>query len=333
MERIEMAHGAGGRLSHALMDEVILPILTNPVLRQLHDGVVLKTGQRTAFTTDSYVAQPLFFPGGSIGRLAVFGTVNDLAMTGAMAEYISLALILEEGLSLHDLRRVLHDVREAADEAGVLVVTGDTKVVEKGAGSGVYINTAGIGRVIDGANISPQNIRPGMDIIVSGFIGDHAATLLAARHGLTVPASLASDAAPLSSLVYEMLNASKDIAALRDPTRGGVAATLNELADSSMTTMMIDEDALPIRPEVLGVSELLGIDPLELANEGKLIAVVAHGSAEKILAAMRSHPLGRDARVIGCVTDDAPGKAVMRTGIGAIRIVDMPTGALVPRIC
>lgn len=332
-ETIELAHGAGGRMSAALTEEVLRPILANPILDRMHDGATLETVGRVAFTTDSYVVEPRFFPGGSIGRLAVCGTVNDLAMTGADAKYLSLALILEEGLPVEELTRVLKDVRAAADEAGVLIVTGDTKVVEKGAGGGVYINTAGVGEMIPGVDIAPGNIRPGMDVVVSGFLGDHAATIMAARHGLTLPSSVKSDAAPLNGLVGEMLRAVPQVACLRDPTRGGAAATLNELAVQSGTGILLDEEALPVRPEVEGVCELLGFEPLYLANEGKLIAFVPAEKTETLLAVMRAHPSGREARRIGRVTDKAPGRVAMTTSLGSVRVVDMPTGSLVPRIC
>ncbi len=332
-ETIQLAHGAGGRMSALLTEEVLRPILGNPILDRMHDGATLDTSGKIAFTTDSYVVAPLFFPGGSIGRLAVCGTVNDLAMTGAEAKYLSLSLILEEGLDVEELRRVLMDVRAAADEAGVLIVTGDTKVVGHGSCDGIYINTAGVGEMIPSADIAPKNIRPGMDVIVSGFLGDHAATITAARHGLKLPEAIKSDAAPLNGLVKEMLRAVPEIACLRDPTRGGAAATLNELAMQSGTGILLDEEAIPVRPEVESVCELLGFEPLYLANEGKLIAFVPAERTEALLDVMHAHPYGKEARRIGVVTDKAPGQVAMKTALGGIRIVDMPTGSLVPRIC
>lgn len=332
-ETIQLAHGAGGRMSAMLMEEVLRPVLGNPILDRMHDGAILEPGGTIAFTTDSYVVAPRFFPGGSIGRLAVCGTVNDLAMSGAEAKYISLALILEEGLTVEELTRVLKDVRAAADEAGVTVVTGDTKVVGHGACDGIYINTAGIGEIFEGADIAPRNIRPGMDVIVSGFLGDHAATITAARHGLKLPDSIKSDAAPLNGLVKEMLRAVPEVACMRDPTRGGAAATLNELAAQSGTGILLDEELIPVRPEVEGVCELLGFEPLYLANEGKLIAFVPAEKTETLLDVMRAHPHGKEARRIGSVTGKAPGQVTMKTALGGIRIVDMPTGSLVPRIC
>lgn len=332
-ETIQLAHGAGGRMSAILTEQVLRPILGNPILDRMHDGATLDMNGKIAFTTDSYVVAPRFFPGGSIGRLAVCGTVNDLAMSGAEAKYLSLALILEEGLAVEELKRVLRDVRTAADEAGVSIVTGDTKVVGHGACDGIYINTAGVGEMIPGVDIAPQNIRPGMDVIVSGFLGDHAATITAARHGLKLPEAIRSDAAPLNGLVKEMLGVVPEIACMRDPTRGGAAATLNELAAQSGTGILLDEELLPVRPEVEGVCELLGFEPLYLANEGKLIAFVPAEKTETLLAVMRAHPHGKEARRIGTVTGKAPGQVAMKTALGGIRIVDMPTGSLVPRIC
>ncbi len=332
-ETIQLAHGAGGRMSALLTEKVLRPILGNPILDRMHDGATLDMGGKIAFTTDSYVVAPRFFPGGSIGRLAVCGTVNDLAMTGAEAKYLSLSLILEEGLAVEELRRVLRDVRAAADEAGVAIVTGDTKVVGHGAGDGIYINTAGVGEIIAGVDIAPQNIRPGMDVVVSGFLGDHAATITAARHGLKLPETIQSDAAPLNGLVKEMLHAVPEVACMRDPTRGGVAASLNELAAQSGTGILLDEELLPVRPEVEGVCELLGFEPLYLANEGKLLAFVPAEKTDALLNVMHAHRYGKEARRIGTVTEKAPGQVAMKTALGGVRIVDMPTGSLVPRIC
>ena len=332
-EMITLAHGAGGRLSRALTEEIILPALGNTLLNGLHDGVVLPAEGKIAFTTDSYVVQPHFFPGGSIGRLAVCGTVNDLAMTGARPQYLSLALILEEGLPIETLRRVVADIRTAAEEASVLIVTGDTKVVPRGAGDGIYINTAGVGRLIEGADIAPTNVRPGMDIIVSGTLGDHAATVMAARHNLTLPPGITSDCAPLSSMVEAMLKTAPRIAVLRDPTRGGAAASLNEIANAAGVGILLDEEAIPVRPEVEGVCELLGFDPLTLANEGKLLAFVPPEDTARVLAVMHENVYGKEAVVIGETTADAPGAVGIRTPLGGVRVVDMPAGELVPRIC
>ena len=336
MERdvITMAHGAGGQLSHALMEEVVLPALGNTLLNVLHDGAVLPLTGRTAFTTDSYVVQPHFFPGGSIGRLAVCGTVNDLSMTGAAPAYLSLAVILEEGFPIAALRRIVADIAAAAEEAGVSIVTGDTKVVPRGCGDGIYINTAGVGTMLAGADIAPTNITAGMDIIVSGTLGDHAATVMAARHGLTLPPEIQSDCAPLCHLTAEMIAAAGDgIAVLRDPTRGGAAASLNELAGAAGVGVLLDEEQIPVRPAVQGVCEMLGFDPLTLANEGKLLAFVRPDVTAHVLDVMHENPYGREACVIGHTTADAPGTVGLRTALGGIRVVDLPLGELVPRIC
>ena len=331
---ITMAHGAGGQLSHALMEEVVLPALGNTLLNVLHDGAVLPLTGRTAFTTDSYVVQPHFFPGGSIGRLAVCGTVNDLSMTGAAPAYLSLAVILEEGFPIAALRRIVADIAAAAEEAGVSIVTGDTKVVPRGCGDGIYINTAGVGTMLAGADIAPTNITAGMDIIVSGTLGDHAATVMAARHGLTLPPEIQSDCAPLCHLTAAMIAAAGDgIAVLRDPTRGGVAASLNELAEAAGVGILLDEATIPVHPAVQGVCDILGFDPLTLANEGKLLAFVPPEDTERVLAVMRADPHGRAACVIGYTTAEAPGSVGIRTALGGIRVVDLPLGELVPRIC
>ena len=331
---ITMAHGAGGQLSHALMEEVVLPALGNTLLNVLHDGAVLPLTGRTAFTTDSYVVQPHFFPGGSIGRLAVCGTVNDLSMTGAAPAYLSLAVILEEGFPIAALRRIVADIAAAAEEADVSIVTGDTKVVPRGCGDGIYINTAGVGTMLAGADIAPTNITAGMDIIVSGTLGDHAATVMAARHGLTLPPEIQSDCAPLCHLTAEMIAAAGDgIAVLRDPTRGGAAASLNELAGAAGVGVLLDEEQIPVRPAVQGVCEMLGFDPLTLANEGKLLAFVRPDVTAHVLDVMHENPYGREACVIGHTTADAPGTVGLRTALGGIRVVDLPLGELVPRIC
>ena len=330
---ITMAHGAGGSLSHALVEQYILSEFGNPLLNELHDGVTIELSGRTAFTTDSYVVKPLFFPGGNIGKLAVCGTVNDLSMTGAVPRYLSMGLILEEGFPLADLRKILHTMHLAAEEAGVYIVTGDTKVVGRGGADGIFINTAGIGDIIAGVDISPRHVCAGMDVILSGFIGDHSAAVMAARHGLELPPEIQSDCAPLNGLTKAMLTAAPQIAVLRDPTRGGIAASLNEIAQQSGTGILLEEDALPIRPEVQGVCDILGFDPLYLANEGKLLAFTRPEDTEKVLAAMHGNCYGREARVIGHTTAEAVGQVGLRTALGGIRIVDMPMGSLVPRIC
>ena len=332
-EVVTLAHGAGGQMSHALMEEIVLPELGNRILNTLHDGAVLPITGRAAFTTDSYVVQPHFFPGGSIGRLAVCGTVNDLAMTGAVPRWLSLAVILEEGFPIRALRRIVRDIRTAAEEAGVLIVTGDTKVVPRGCGDGIYINTAGVGEMIEGVDIAPANIKPGMDIIVSGTLGDHAATVMAARHGLTLPPEIMSDSAPLCHMTAAMLAAAPSIAVLRDPTRGGVAASLNELAAAAKVGILLEEGAIPVHPAVQGVCDLLGFDPLTLANEGKLLAFVPPEDTARVLDVMHAEPYGRAACIIGYTTAEAPGSVGIRTALGGIRVVDLPLGELVPRIC
>lgn len=293
-EKVTLAHGAGGKLSRELMDEVILPAYGNPVLNELHDGAAVNMSGRVAFTTDSYVVRPLFFAGGNIGKLAVCGTVNDLSMTGAVPRYISAGLIIEEGFPIADLRKIVETMRRMADEAGVYIVTGDTKVVERGKADGIFINTAGIGDIIPGTDISPKHVKPGMKVILSGYIGDHAAAILAGRHGLQLPDSVRTDCAPLAGLTQAMLAAAPDIAVLRDPTRGGVAAVLNEIAEASGCGILIDEDAIPVHPEVQGVCDILGFDPLYLANEGKCVAFVPADKAQAVLEAMQANPYGRE---------------------------------------
>lgn len=332
-ERITLAHGAGGKMSQELMQEVLLPEFGNPLLNELHDGASVQMSGKLAFTTDSYVVRPLFFAGGNIGKLAVCGTVNDLAMTGAVPRYISAGVILEEGFLLEDFRRIAHSMKEAAEEAGVLIVTGDTKVVGKGQADGIFINTAGIGDILPDVHISPKNVRAGMKVLLSGYLGDHAATILAGRHQLELPDSVQTDCAPLAELVQNLLRAVPETAVLRDPTRGGLAAVLNEIAEASGVGILIDEEALPIRPEVQGVCDILGFDPLYLANEGKVVAFVPEEKAELALQTMRNHKYGKDACIIGEATAEAAGQVGLRTGIGGIRVVDMPLGNLVPRIC
>ena len=332
-DKITLAHGAGGKMSQELMEQVILPAYGNPLLNEMHDGAAVNMSGHVAFTTDSYVVQPLFFAGGNIGKLAVCGTVNDLAMTGAIPRYISAGLILEEGFPIADLKRILATMRQMADEAGIYIVTGDTKVVDKGKADGIFINTAGIGDIISGTQISPKHVKPGMKVILSGYIGDHAAAIMAGRHDLALPESVQTDCAPLNHMTQAMLAAAPDIAVLRDPTRGGVAAVLNEIAEASNCGILIDEEQIPIHPEVQGVCDILGFDPLYLANEGKCVAFVPADKADAVLAAMQVDKYGKNARVIGEVTAEAAGQVGMRTAIGGIRVVDMPLGNIVPRIC
>jgi hydrogenase expression/formation protein HypE len=331
---IQMAHGSGGKLSQELVAQIMLPAFANPALAQLHDGAKVDVqGAKLAFTTDSYVVKPLFFAGGDIGKLAVCGTVNDLAMTGAVPLYLSVGFILEEGFPLDHLSRIVASMKQAAAEAGVLIVTGDTKVVEKGAADGIYINTAGIGAVIKGSHIGASQVKPGQDIILSGCIGDHAVAVMAGRHGLLLPDNIVSDCAPLNGLVAQMLAAVPDIAILRDPTRGGVASALNEIAGQAGVGIIVEETQIPVRPEVKAVCDMLGFDPLYLANEGKMLIFTSEGKTGELLALLQAHPYGRDAQVIGKVTPTPVGQVGMATAIGGLRLMDMLVGDQLPRIC
>ncbi len=332
-DRILLAHGSGGRLAHELIEKVLLKPLSNPLLDRLDDSAVVPFSGRLAFTTDSYVVNPIFFPGGDIGRLAVCGTVNDLSMVGATPLYLSLAFIIEEGLALDDLERVLLSVQAAASEARVQIITGDTKVVNKGGADKLFVNTAGVGVVPEGIEIFGSNARPGDKVILSGTIGDHGIAVLSQREGLGFSTRLESDCAPLNGLAEEMLAASKRIHALRDPTRGGLATTLNELAAQSKVGIRIEEEKIPVRDEVRGACEMLGIDPLYVANEGKLVALVHPEDADAVLEKMRHHRYGKNAAIIGEVRSDHPGRVVMKTTLGASRIVDMLVGDPLPRIC
>jgi hydrogenase expression/formation protein HypE len=332
-ERILLAHGSGGRLAHDLIEKVLVKPLSNPLLDRLDDSAVFSCSGRLAFTTDSYVVNPIFFPGGDIGKLAVCGTVNDLSMVGAKPLYLSLAFIIEEGLTLDELEHVLISVQAAAREAQVQIVTGDTKVVNKGSADKLFVNTAGVGLVPEGIDISGSNAKPGDKVILSGTIGDHGIAVLSQREGLGFSTRLESDCAPLNGLVAEMMAASNRIHALRDPTRGGLATTLNEIASQSKVGIRIEEEKVPVRNEVRGACEMLGIDPLYVANEGKLVALVHPEDAGAVLNRMRQHRYGRDAAVIGEVRADRPGRVVMKTALGASRIVDMLVGDPLPRIC
>jgi len=331
---ILLAHGSGSKLSHELIEKKLLPPLTNPILSRLDDSAVFELNSgRLAFTTDSYVVNPIFFPGGDIGRLAVCGTVNDLAMSGAIPLYLSLSFIIEEGLAFKELERVVESVRAATDEAAVTIVTGDTKVVNRGSADKLFINTAGIGVVASEVDISGANARVGDKVILSGAIGDHGIAVMSQREGLRFSVSIQSDCAPLNKMVAEMLSISSKIHCLRDPTRGGVATTLNEIARQSGVGVRIEEDRIPIHDGVRAACELLGFDPLYVANEGKLVAVVAPEDAEKVLEKMRHNRYGIEAAIIGEVTAEHKGKVVMRTRLGSLRIVDMLSGELLPRIC
>ncbi len=335
-DTIVLGHGSGGRLSSELMSSIFLPAFGNPILSRLDDQAIINLkGVRLAFTTDSFVVKPLFFPGGDIGSLSVHGTVNDLAMGGATPLFLSVAFIIEEGLSIDVLRRVVDSLQAAAQKAGVQIITGDTKVVEKGSGDQLFINTTGIGIVPDGLELSANRAQPGDRVLLSGSIGDHGIAILAQREGLEFECPIESDSAALNGLVAAMLrvNEANAIRVLRDPTRGGVSSTLNEIAEKSRVGIQLEESAIPIREEVRGACEMLGLDPLYVANEGKLIAIVAPESAVAILGAMRSDPLGRDAQMIGTVIESVQPIVTIRTEFGTSRCVDMLAGDQLPRIC
>ena len=333
-EDVLLGHGSGGKLTAQLIEEIILPAFRNPMLEALDDQAILAVnGSRLAFTTDSYVVTPIFFPGGDIGELAVNGTVNDLAVGGATPLFLSLAFILEEGLPLADFHRVVESAGRAAERAGVQIVTGDTKVVGRGSGDKVFVNTSGIGVVPPGINLSSRRVQAGDTILLSGSIGDHGVAVLSQREGLKFDGPLESDTAALHELVAAALKAFSGIHAMRDPTRGGVAATLVEIASRQHLGMEVDEAAIPVRDTVRGACEILGLDPLLVANEGKLIAFVPEREGERVLVAMRGHPLGRQACRIGHVTAEHPGLVLLRTPIGGARILDLPFGEALPRIC
>jgi len=333
---IRLAHGAGGRMMADLIKEVFAQPLDNAYLRQMADSAVLQSpisDLRLAISTDSFVVRPLFFPGGDIGSLAVHGTVNDVAMSGARPLWLTAGFILEEGLEMDVLERVVRSMAEAARAAGVQVVAGDTKVVERGHGDGIYINTAGVGIVPDGVEIGPDRARPGDVVLLSGTVGDHGIAVLSQREGLAFETELLSDSASLNGLVELLLAAAPHTHCLRDATRGGLAAALNELAGSSEVGVEIEEGAVPVRPAVAAACEIMGFDPFTVANEGKLIAFVPPEEADPALAALRAHPLGQEAVRIGVITEEHPGMVLARTPIGGRRVVDMPLGELLPRIC
>lgn len=333
-DKISLDHGSGGKISHSLTTDLLLPVFNNPILADLHDGAIFEiNGQRLAFSTDSYTVDPIFFPGGNIGDLAINGTVNDISMCGARPLYLSVGLIIEEGFAVKDLEKIVKQMGLAAGKAGVTVVTGDTKVVPRGAVDKIFINTSGIGVIDAGVQVGSTRARDGDIIILSGTIADHGVTILTQREGLTFDSSVASDSAPLNQMVANMFIASKDIHVLRDPTRGGLGTALNEIAEKSAVGIRIYEEKIPLKNEVAGICELLGFDPLYLANEGKLMAFVAADAADAVLDAIRSSPFGKDAAVIGEVAPDHPGQVIMQTRIGGQRIVDMLTGEQLPRIC
>ena len=333
-EKILLAHGSGGKLSHDLIQQVFLPQLSNPFLKPLDDSAKITNRQGLiAFTTDSYVVNPIFFPGGDIGKLAICGTVNDLSMVGANPSHLSLSLIIEEGFPSELLKKIVSSIRETAEQAGVNIVTGDTKVVEHGAADQLFINTSGIGWIRPGINLSGTNAKPGDRILLSGYLGDHEMAILSAREGFKFQEELKSDCAPLNDLVEKMLDACPSIRSMRDPTRGGLATTLNEIASMSNVGMVIEEEKIPVRESVRGISELLGLDPLYLANEGKLIAICPSSEADQLLELMKRHPFGTHAEIIGRVTKENPKRVNLHTLIGGHRILDMLTGMQFPRIC
>jgi hydrogenase expression/formation protein HypE len=333
-DKILLDHGSGGKISHQLTTELLLPVFNNAILSELNDGAVIDlNGQKLAFSTDSYTVDPIFFPGGNIGDLAINGTVNDITMCGGRPLFLSVGLILEEGFDLKALETIVQEMGRAADRAGVQVITGDTKVVPRGAADKIFINTSGFGPVPADRLVASHNAHPGDQIIVSGTIADHGITIMTQREGLSFETPLCSDTAPLNHMVDAMFAAGKGLHVLRDPTRGGLGTALNEIADKSAVGIRIIENALPVRDAVAGVCELLGFDPLYLANEGKLIAFVDPQDTEAMLAAMRQDPYGADACVIGEVVADHPGKVYLQTSIGGQRIIDMLSGEQLPRIC
>ncbi|MCW2890129.1 MAG: hydrogenase expression/formation protein HypE [Streptosporangiaceae bacterium] len=333
-ERITMAHGAGGKATHTLIEAVFLEAFRNPMLEALEDQAVFSAGEeRMAFTTDSYVVSPLFFPGGDIGDLAVNGTVNDLAMSGARPLYLSAGFILEEGFPVADLTRITASMARAAQAAGVQIVTGDTKVVERGKADGCYLNTAGVGVLEHPFRLGAGQARPGDAVLVSGPIGDHGTTIMLARGELDLESDISSDTAPLYDLVAVLLGACDGVRCLRDATRGGVATILNEVARASDVAVVMDERAVPVRPEVRGAAEILGIDPLYVACEGRMVVVVDGAQAQTALRTLRGHPQGAEAAIIGRIADDPPGLVLLKTEFGGTRIVDVLIGDPLPRIC
>jgi hydrogenase expression/formation protein HypE len=332
---VTLAHGGGGRLTQMLIERMLLPAFANPQLTSLHDGALLEVnGARLAFSTDSFVISPLFFPGGDIGSLAVHGTVNDLAMCGAQPLALSAGFVLEEGLPMQDLWRVVQSMQAAAQDVGVPIVTGDTKVVDRGKGDGIYINTSGIGLVPAGVQIAPTRARPGDLVLLSGAIAVHGIAIMSVREGLAFETELRSDSAPLHRMVGAMLAAGgEQVHVLRDPTRGGVASALNEIAKAAQVGVRLHETRIPVPDAVRGACEILGLDPLYVANEGKCLAIVAPEAAEAVLAAMQADPLGREAAVVGEVVAEHAGRVMLRSRIGGTRVVDMLSGEQLPRIC
>ncbi len=339
--KIVMGHGAGGKMMNDLIGHLFAPLLHNDLLAQMGDSTALDIGAlnpggRLAFSTDSFVVSPIIFPGGDIGDLAVNGTVNDIAMSGAKPRYLSVGFILEEGLEMETLGAVVTSMAHAAKKAGVQIVTGDTKVVNKGHGDGIFINTSGFGMIPDGVDIAAKNARPGDVILVSGTMGDHGMAIMSKREGLEFESQIISDTAPLHEMIAEMLEATESkggIHCLRDATRGGLSAVLNELADSSKVGIEFEETKVPVNAAVNAACEMLGLDPFYIANEGKLVAIVSPDIADEILGVMRKNEYGKDAAIIGCVVEEHAGRVVAKTAIGGSRVVDLPAGELLPRIC
>ena len=333
-DKVLLAHGGGGTLSQQLIQKLFFSQFDNDVLNVHHDSAMFElNGSRLAFTTDSYVVQPIFFPGGNIGDLAINGTINDLAVSGAKPLYISVGFIIEEGFEIEELWKIVLSMKAAADKAGIKIVTGDTKVVDHGKGDKIFINTSGIGIIKDGIDIFPQNCKEGDSIILSGRIAEHGIAIMSAREGLEFETTIKSDSAPLNNLIEAVLRISNNIHVMRDPTRGGIASALNEIAQSSQKGIQLYEEKIPITEEVKGACEILGLDPLYIANEGKVLIFVPKSETEEVLNVMRNNPLGKDASVIGKVTISDPGLVVMKTLIGSSRIVDMISGEQLPRIC
>jgi hydrogenase expression/formation protein HypE len=333
-EKILLAHGSGGTMMKELIEEVFVAEFGDESLKRMDDAAALDfPGSRLAFSTDTYVVSPLFFPGGDIGRLAVCGTVNDVATSGATPLFVSVGFVLEEGMPVEELKRILVSMRDAAAEAGVRIVTGDTKVVERGHGDGVYVNTAGVGALPEGVDLSGSHCRAGDVVLLSGTLGDHGVAVISTREGLSFSTDIRSDAAPLNHLVAAVLAAAPDVRCFRDPTRGGLASTLNELAGASGVSITVDETAVPVREQVRGACEMLGYDVFQVANEGKMVAVVPSAQAEAALDAMRAAPYGADAAIIGTVAEAPAGKVYVKTSFGATRIMDMLVGEQLPRIC
>lgn len=330
-EIISLDYGSGGKKTARLIEKLIVPRLDNPALRELGDGAIVDGGEKLVFSTDSFVVSPLFFPGGDIGKLSVCGTVNDLSMCGAEPKFLSCSFIIEEGFPFSQLERIVASMAAQCEKAGVQIVTGDTKVVEKGRGDGIYINTAGIG-VLRHPGLSPGNIRPGDKVLVSGFVGDHGTAVMLARNRM-MQGEIASDCAALNGLTEAILTAAPGVRVLRDPTRGGVATTLNEFVEGTALGIELEEAWIPVRPQVQAACDMLGLDPLYCANEGKLLAVVAPEATDAVLAAMKQQELGTDAAIIGEVTERYPGKLTLRTAFGGSRVLQKLSGAQLPRIC